>query len=833
MLDNLNPAPFWFLNHRLEKPEILRQLQLMKECGVSGFFIHPRAGLLTPYGSDAWFDTVRFIVETAAKLELKAWLYDEDPFPSGAAGGRILMEHPEFAARQIVIKTVKPDSNGQFTADLGPHKLLSAVAVKSGPDDSIVEERDVSGAVGIIRDKWFASAWNSSYFSGMIDDFEFPHCRAETFYPQLRLETVLPAGEWTIYCAVAAIVQNDGKYGNSPDNLNPECVRRFIELTHDKYAETAGEYFGSTIPGIFTDEPSCGASPPWTPSLPEEFQREHGYPLEANLYHLSVNFGEASEKFREHYWKTVARLYKTNFFGQIADWCKQHNLLLCGHVICEEDPMKQITSGGSISSYQNHFDIPGFDHITPNIGNRKYPALNFGGRFIASAAKIHGHSLVLSECFGCNAFNFGFDGMRKVADWLFALGINFLVPHGFYYSYDGLRKNDAGKSFFFQDPEFANFKHFADYAGNICTRLSKGELSAEICLVNPVRQFRRQMPYDQVKAQKLRDNLYEACQFLLENHYRFIILDDDMLLENPEQANDFKAVIIPRGYDEKLPFATIEAESDTLDHTGAAPLPISTYASGAGVNDLLSLVKDHQDGQIIYIYNNSPNAGFFDFDRTATLYDGITNTEFRLSDGKFVIPGFTGVLLYAGRDDTSLPAYIPPETEIEPRSFEFDSAPEWEYKPPCKVVDTFINWEIKADEQKFRNQKFCLMRDMIGTELPHIISKQIRPIFDAAAPPASRYPVKAEFKATFTTGTRSEKLFLVIESDTLQGNCTLRLNGQHLHKADFSRRFFYDPFNLALDISDKLNHEENLLEIIWENANEFDGLTSAVYIIAE
>ena len=25
------PAPFWFLNHKLEKPELLRQLKLMKE----------------------------------------------------------------------------------------------------------------------------------------------------------------------------------------------------------------------------------------------------------------------------------------------------------------------------------------------------------------------------------------------------------------------------------------------------------------------------------------------------------------------------------------------------------------------------------------------------------------------------------------------------------------------------------------------------------------------------------------------------------------------------------------------------------------------------------
>ena len=59
------PTPFWFLNHRLEANELRRQLELMKKCGVSGFFIHPRAGLLTPYGSKEWFKMVSLIVEEA------------------------------------------------------------------------------------------------------------------------------------------------------------------------------------------------------------------------------------------------------------------------------------------------------------------------------------------------------------------------------------------------------------------------------------------------------------------------------------------------------------------------------------------------------------------------------------------------------------------------------------------------------------------------------------------------------------------------------------------------------------------------------------------------
>lgn len=42
-MDDYRPAPFWFLNHRLEKPELLLQLKLMAQQGIKAFFVHPRA----------------------------------------------------------------------------------------------------------------------------------------------------------------------------------------------------------------------------------------------------------------------------------------------------------------------------------------------------------------------------------------------------------------------------------------------------------------------------------------------------------------------------------------------------------------------------------------------------------------------------------------------------------------------------------------------------------------------------------------------------------------------------------------------------------------------
>ena len=57
--------------------------------------------LRVPYGGEDWFNMIRKTTERCAKLGLQVWLYDEDPYPSGAVGGRVFIERPEFEFRAI------------------------------------------------------------------------------------------------------------------------------------------------------------------------------------------------------------------------------------------------------------------------------------------------------------------------------------------------------------------------------------------------------------------------------------------------------------------------------------------------------------------------------------------------------------------------------------------------------------------------------------------------------------------------------------------------------------------------------------------------------------
>ncbi|HRX42079.1 MAG TPA: hypothetical protein P5315_04830, partial [Clostridia bacterium] len=82
-------APFWSWNAVMNPDEVKRQAHDMIENGMGGYFMHSRVGLESEYLGEEWMDSVQACVDQAAEDETFAWLYDEDRWPSGAAGGLV------------------------------------------------------------------------------------------------------------------------------------------------------------------------------------------------------------------------------------------------------------------------------------------------------------------------------------------------------------------------------------------------------------------------------------------------------------------------------------------------------------------------------------------------------------------------------------------------------------------------------------------------------------------------------------------------------------------------------------------------------------------------
>ncbi|WP_312100589.1 glycosyl hydrolase [Lachnoclostridium sp.] len=91
-LQKYKSIPFWSWNDKLQPEELRAQIREMKDVGMGGFFMHARGGLKTPYMEDEWFDCVEACIDEAKKLDMNAWCYDENGWPSGFAGMKLLKD---------------------------------------------------------------------------------------------------------------------------------------------------------------------------------------------------------------------------------------------------------------------------------------------------------------------------------------------------------------------------------------------------------------------------------------------------------------------------------------------------------------------------------------------------------------------------------------------------------------------------------------------------------------------------------------------------------------------------------------------------------------------
>ncbi len=112
-------APFWSWNDDLEDEELCRQIKEMKEKGIGGVFMHSRTGLITPYLSSEWMDKVKTAVSSAKEIGMLAYLYDEDRWPSGFAGGIVPSKGKKYQIKAMKCKIV----NGKkiFEVVYGPN----------------------------------------------------------------------------------------------------------------------------------------------------------------------------------------------------------------------------------------------------------------------------------------------------------------------------------------------------------------------------------------------------------------------------------------------------------------------------------------------------------------------------------------------------------------------------------------------------------------------------------------------------------------------------------------------------------------------------------------
>ncbi len=117
-LTEYKSIPFWSWNNSMDEGELVKQIDEMYEAGIGGFIMHARTGLKDEYLGEKWFSCIAACLKRAKELKMNAWVYDENGWPSGFVGGKLLAVE-RFRARFLEYKVgaFDKDAYGVFVAD--------------------------------------------------------------------------------------------------------------------------------------------------------------------------------------------------------------------------------------------------------------------------------------------------------------------------------------------------------------------------------------------------------------------------------------------------------------------------------------------------------------------------------------------------------------------------------------------------------------------------------------------------------------------------------------------------------------------------------------------
>jgi hypothetical protein len=435
-------APLWDWNEQISEEGIDFQLKEFKKVGIGGVFVHPRPGLLTEYLSDDWFHLFDYTVQKGKELGMKVWIYDENSYPSGFAGGHVPAEMPDS------------------------YKHGTGLSLEIQQQLNVVD----SDTLSVVLKK------TDSGFENITDRVDQEKGQPGTYY--VFRKTYPAKSPW---------------YGGFTyvDLLYPGVTQKFMDVTMTKGYEKNKADFGKTLPGIFTDEPnleaamSKGSLLRWTPDLWEAFQIRWGYDLKVNLPSLVEETGKW-KKVRHDYYELILELFVDRWAKPWSKYCNEKGLKWTGHYWEHGWPVP--TDGSDEPAFYIWHQQPGIDML----GNRLDTA-GLGGQFgndravreLRSAANQAGRTRTLSETYGGGGWELNFETQKRLVDWETVLGVNFVNQHLSYYSLNGVRKFDYPPSFSYQEPWWEYYKLMGDYIGRISMAMSAGQQINQTLVLQP------------------------------------------------------------------------------------------------------------------------------------------------------------------------------------------------------------------------------------------------------------------------------------------------------------------------------------------------------------
>ncbi len=525
-------TPFWAWNCKLELDQLRRQIDVFRQMGMGGFHMHARTGLGTPYLGPDFMKAVRGCVDYAKENEMLAWLYDEDRWPSGSAGG-IVTRDPSLRGRHLVLTAVPRTEPADASLD-DSGKLLACYSVRFDENDCLAGYRRIG------EDEPAGDGAGKFYLYRMVREND----------------------SWF----------NDEAY---VDTLNPAAIRKFVEVTHEAYFRAVGGEFDKTVPAIFTDEPQFSRKTallfarenrdvvlPYTDDFPASYRAAYGADFFETLPEIvwelpDGKFSQARYRYHDH----VAERFAAAFADTIGEWCKAHNLRSSGHLM-EEPTLESQTHalGDAMRSYRS-FQLPGIDML---CDWSEYTT----AKQAQSASRQFGCGGVLSELYGVTDWDFNFMGHKGQGDWQAALGVTVRVPHLSWVSMAGEAKRDYPASISYQSPWYEKYHLITDHFARVNAAMTRGKARVRVGVIHPVESYWMVYgPQNQTarQRQEAEDSFRNLTEWLLFGTVDFDFISESLLPEQCPVQLGRSLIVGEMAYETVIVPPTLTLRASTLE----------------------------------------------------------------------------------------------------------------------------------------------------------------------------------------------------------------------------------------------------------------------------
>ncbi len=318
---------------------LVEQLSRYKECGLGGVVCN--VSFQNYLQSEENWKTLSKAVDALSKLGLTAWIYDENGYPSGSAGGLVLKENRDYEAVELTYDPSRSD----------PFQLRPAYEFTHASNNYAAARRYIN----LIDDRavhCFLAKTHEAYRQHLGSQFGTTITATFTDEPSL-------------------MAVNLGQI--------PEEARKKVPVA---------DPLDTTVKPL--------AAVPWCYDLPARFQERYKRGLLPLRRSLFTGNTPADRETRRQFWALIADLTAERYFGAIQKWCAGNHLASSGHTLCEESPLHHVPLEGNGLKMLGRMDIPGLDILSSDPEAVIHIGWLTAG-LPASAAVLNGRRRVMTE----------------------------------------------------------------------------------------------------------------------------------------------------------------------------------------------------------------------------------------------------------------------------------------------------------------------------------------------------------------------------------------------------------------------------------------------------